>query len=264
MTSTWLTEAQALAASGAYVRVMSEFLAWLAPQIDTLKDSGAVWELFNKKRDYYIEGLRGSGAHAQTPGALADVYIGFVMFMRFAKDVGAVDKERAHQLTDICDKVLITIGSYQGSFIRSEDPTAQFINLISALLSSGRGHLCDATTNEAPVIVHNPRTLGWDFVQSLWIHKGPCIGWIDGSTIYLEPTVAYAEAQKLARDQGAGIPFSEGTLYKRMNEQGLVYADADGKHIAKKKKINGKYKRTLWTDAFRIEGSDDGPEEVCE
>lgn len=255
---------QELAASGAYVRVMSAFLAWLAPQIDTLKDSGAVRELFNKKRNYYIRELRGSGVHAQTYGALADVYIGFVMFMRFAVDTGAINKTRANELTDICDKVLITIGSHQGSFIRSEDPATQFISLISAILSSGRGHLCDVTTNEAPVIDHNPRTLGWDFIQSVWVHRGPCIGWIDNKMIYLEPTAAYAEAQKLARDQGAGIPFTEATLYKRLNEQGLVYADADGKHIAKKKKINGKYKRTLWIDVFRIVGSEDSQDEVCE
>ena len=268
----WSTDAQEQAATGTYARVMSGFLKWLAPRLDALKTNGETLDNFHTKRDHYIKTLEGSGAHPQTYGALADVYLGFEIFMGFALDIGAIDRDRADELTAICESALIEIGSYQGSFIRSEEPTTQFIDLIGAVLSSGRGHLCDIKTNDVPLAPLEPTLLGWDRgrdvtqrtadsevvgVMAAWNSKGPCVGWIDEAMIYLEPTVAYAEAQKLARDKGAGIPFSEGTLYKRINEQGLVYADSDGKHIAKKVVINKKRKRVICIDASRILGADE-------
>jgi hypothetical protein len=246
----WLTEAQELAASGVYARVMSDYITSLAPQIE------------------YMEKLRESGAHAQTPGALADVFIGFEAFMRYAVKSGAVEQEGADELTRICENALLTVGGYQGSYIRSEEPTTQFIDLIAALLSSGRGHLCDVTTNDVPL---NPDTLGWIYgrersrqdepIVQTWIAQGPCIGWIDEGMIYLEPSVAYAEAQKLARDSGASIPFSKSTLYRRMKEQGILEGDPDDYHTGKQKKVNGKNKRLLWIDPIKILGSDDEDEE---
>lgn len=266
----WLTGAQEQAAAGIYARVMSGFLAWLAPRLDALRNETHEW--FQEKRAHYLNELKGSGAHAQTYGALADLFLGFEIFMRFARDIGAIDQQRANALTERCEGALITVGTYQGAFIRSEEPTTQFIDLVGALLSAGRVHLCDVMTNDVPHAPLKPNALGWTQgrevtqrtadgeivgVIDTWINKGPCVGWIDdGDKIYLEPTVAYAEAQKLARDKGAAIPFSETTLYKRMNEQGLLYADTDGKHIAKVKKINSKRKRVIWIDAYLILGSD--------
>jgi len=262
----WLTETQELAANGVYARVISDFIMWLAPQIDALKDSGELKERFIEKRMEYLEKLRESGAHAQTPGALADVFIGFEVFMRYAVNVRAIEREQADELTKICEDALLTIGWYQGSYIRSEEPTAQFIDLMAALLTSGRGHLCDVMTNDVPLAPLEPRVLGWIYgrersrqdepLVQTWIAQGPCIGWIDETTIYLEPSVAYAEAQKLARDQGASIPFSKSTLYRRMKEQRLLEGDPDDYHTGMLKKIKGKAKRLLWIDPIRILGSD--------
>ncbi len=272
----WLTDAQERAASGVFARVMSDFIMWLAPQIDALKESGALKERFIEKRNEYLEKLHDSGAHAQTPGALADVLIGFEMFMRFCVESGAVDRERAVELTQACEDALLTIGSYQGSYIRSEEPTIQFIDFIAALLSSGRSHLCDVMTGYVPLEPWKPNSLGWDYGRELtqqddegyatsvtqtWVHKGPCIGWIDDTMIYLEPSVAYAEAQKLARDQGTGIPFSKGTLYKRMREQGILEVTDADEGPAIQKKIQGKNKRLLWVYAFKILGSENEDED---
>lgn len=266
----WLTEVQEVAAGGVYARVMSDFIRWLAPSIDTLKDSGELKERFIEKRTDYLEKLRESDAHAQTPGALADMFIGFEVFMRFAVDRGAIERARADELTQICEDALLIIGSDQGAYIRSEEPTTQFIDLVAALLSSGRGHLCDVKTNNVPLPPHEPRLLGWTYgrertqeehLVETWIAQGPCIGWIDEAMVYLEPSVAFAEAQKLARDQGASIPFTKSTLYKRMKEQGILEGDPDDYHTGKQKKVNGKVKRLLWIDPIKILGSDDEDEE---
>ena len=75
--------------------------------------------------------------------------------------------------------------------------------------------------------------------------------------IYLEPSMAYAEAQKLARDQGANIPFTKSTLYKRMKEQMIIEGDIDDSHTSKVKWINGKSKRVLWIKPEKIIGESD-------
>jgi hypothetical protein len=268
----WLTGAQELAASGVYVKVMSAYIQWLAPRIEELKKSNELHELYTEKRSEYSNLLRESGAHAQTPGALADVYLGFVWFMRFAVDVGVISEERRDELTSILEAALLTIGSYQGSYIRSEEPTTQFIDLIGALLSSGRAHLCDGNTNEVPELPNDPRLLGWILGRErtqtdnegylttslkTWVAQGPCIGWIDECMIYLEPSMAYAEAQKLARDQGANVPFTKSTLYKRMKEQMIIEGDIDDSHTSKVKWINGKSKRVLWIEPEKIIGEAD-------
>jgi hypothetical protein len=45
---------------------------------------------------------------------------------------------------------------------------------------------------------------------------------VDGSSVYLEPEGAFAEAQRLAAEQGQAIPLSARTLHRRLNERGLL------------------------------------------
>jgi hypothetical protein len=268
----WLTEAQAEAANGVFVKVMSAFLQWLAPQIDALKESDALRVLRDEKREEYREKMQGSGAHDRTPEALADLYIGFFTFMRFVQEFRAIDTVRANELTEICENTLLRIGVDQAPYIKSEEPTTQFLGLISALLSSGRAHLCDVKTNNVPLPPYEPRLLGWmhgreqtqtddagystDIVQ-MWIAKGPCIGWIDDMMVYLEPNSAYVEAQKMARDQGASIPFTQKILYDRMKQRRIIEGDLEDYHTGKQKKIGGKNKRVLWIAPNKILGNEE-------
>jgi hypothetical protein len=267
----WLTEAQEQASNGVFVKVMSAFLKWLAPQIDTLKESDALRILRDEKREEYREKMQGEGAHDRTPEALADLYIGFFTFMRFVREFRVIDDSRANELTEICEETLLRIGIDQAPYIRSEEPTTQFLGLISALLSSGRAHLCDLKTNYVPNDPYAPRLLGWmqgreqtqtndegyvTNVAQMWIAKGPCIGWIDETMVYLEPNAAYVEAQKMARDQGASIPFTQTILYDRMKQRGIIEGDPEDYHTGKQKKIGGKNKRVLWIAPNRILGEE--------
>jgi hypothetical protein len=272
----WLSEAQELAACGTYAKVMSAYLRWLAPQMNELKHSEELRELFLEKRNEYLEKLRHTAAHAQTPGALADLFIGFKMLIQFALDAGAIDTAEAAKHLETFERVLVTMGSYQGSFIRSEDPSTQFIDLIAALLSSGRAHLCDVPTNGVPT--GNPTTCGWiegrertqtsedgyaTGITETWIAQGECVGWIDERIVYLQPNSAFAAAQKLARDQGTSIPYTKNTLYQRMSDKRLIAAHEDSR-ATKVKKVCGQSKRVLWIDAARVLGSDDDADEAFE
>jgi hypothetical protein len=267
----WLTDVQSAAADGVYARVMSAFLRWLAPRIDELKDSKELEHIRNEKREQYNKELEGSGAHTRTPEALADLFVGFKMFMQFAQHFKVIDDARALELTEICESTLLGIGADQAPYIRSEEPTKQFLDLISALLTSGRAHLCDVTSNTVPNSPLEPRLLGWMYgreqtqtddagyainVTQMWLPQGPCIGWIDETMIYLEPTVSYAEAQKLARDQGASIPFTRAVLYDRMKQKKIVEGNPSDYHTGKLKRIEGKNKRVLWIALHQILGEE--------
>jgi hypothetical protein len=93
-------------------------------------------------------------------------------------------------------------------------------------------------------------------VAQMWLPQGPCIGWIDETMIYLEPTIAFAEAQKLARDQGSSIPFTKAMLYDRMKQRKIIEGNPGDYHTGKQKRIDGKNKRVLWIAPHHILGEE--------
>lgn len=178
--------------------------------------------------------------------------------MRFASSIG-VTEEKITEYRAQFDAILLNLGKAQAQYTRSEEPTTQFIDLVGALLVSGRAHICDISTNQEPY--DYPMALGWvEYTHAndgaTWKPRGICIGWTDGQTFYLEPEVTYAEAQRLARDQGGSLPFTKQVLYGQLQDARLLKA-SDPNRSTKVKKINGKSKRLLWISLDTILGSDD-------
>ncbi len=66
--------------------------------------------------------------------------------------------------------------------------------------------------------------------RSEWQPQGNRIGWLgDDGSLLLEPGAAFAVAQKVAREQGTGLPIKERTLWKRMSEKGLLASRDKGR-----------------------------------
>jgi hypothetical protein len=107
----------------------------------------------------------------------------------------------------------------------SEEPAARFLALLRAAISSGRAHVVDADTGAQP---ENAACWGWqlvgsgDYEREVWRPHGEGLGWIRHDDLLLDPDAAFAAAQKLARDQGTSIPIKQRTLWKRLDEQGLL------------------------------------------
>ena len=168
----WLTKAQGCVQDGVCVRTMAAFLKWLAPQIGTLKESRELEQLRKRKRDEYTEKLL-RVEHKRVYTAMADFFIGFEMFVRFALDIDAIDEERADELHKIFESAVLDVGAEQGKYIRSAKPEQQFLEGIAAILSSGRGYLCEARTmfneygkqEEVPQAPNEPSALGWTYRQ---------------------------------------------------------------------------------------------------
>jgi hypothetical protein len=214
-----LSAAQANARNGLLAAATAGYLRWLAPRIDDLKEA-----LPNRHRALR-DTLAQSGENRRTPDIGASLILGWEMFLRFAEASGAIDAHDAMSTLNRVRAALTDSAQAQRAHQASEEPAARFLALLSAVISSGRGHLADADTGRPP---QNAACWGWQFAssghydQGAWRSNSERLGWIRQDDLLLDPEAAFAAAQKLARDQGTTMQVRQRTLWKRLAEQGLL------------------------------------------
>ena len=154
------------------------------------------------------------GPHNRTPENIASIQLGIENGLRFAVECGAIKKKEAEEHRKKSWEVLLKLAGEQALFLSSESPADRFINLIGAILASGRAHVTTVSGEEP----NNKMALGWKLVklseegEEMWSGMGRRIGWVDGDYLYLDPEVAYSEAQDLARAQNASLEVTQETL----------------------------------------------------
>jgi hypothetical protein len=207
-----LTEMQRAAAEGLLASAVSGYVAYLAPRMGELKES-----LPARQKELRAIGV---GTHARTPDVVTSLALGLETFLQFATEVGAINDARVGELCDTGWKVLVEAAAAQAEHQASEEPTQQFRELLEASIGGGDAHLANAQTDEKP---DNPGRWGWHYGLDEWRPRGKKIGWLaaDGSML-LEPGVAFAAAQRTARDQGIALLVNQRTMWKRMHERGLL------------------------------------------
>jgi hypothetical protein len=202
-----LTDAQGAAAHGAYAGLLAAFIRWLAPRIAKIR----------KKLPTKVAALRAElsteGQHARTPGIAADLLIGLHYFAKFASACG-VDGVDGH--LPLWKEAVLQAAADQAAHVQAAEPTAHFLRLLSAVIVSGRAHFAGVDTDRPKNASH----FGWRDEHPL----GRCIGWVKGDDLYLSPDAAFAEAQKLAAEQGESLTVAARTLWKRCKERGLLVA----------------------------------------
>jgi hypothetical protein len=207
-----LTEMQRAAAEGLLASAMSGYVRYLAPQMGSLKESQPA-----RQKELRAVGV---GTHARTPDVVASLALGMETFLQFATEVGAITDARAGELRDAGWKALVDAAAAQAEHQASEEPTQQFRELLEAAIGGGDAHLADAQTDEKP---ENPGRWGWRFGLDDWSPRGKKIGWLAGDgSLLLEPGVAFAMAQRMARDQGIALLVNQRTMWKRLHEKGLL------------------------------------------
>ncbi len=238
-----MTELQKAAAGGVLAAVMSGYIQWLAPQMDDLKER--LPERLRESR----AAAAGAGAHARTPDTVASLALGLRAFLKFALEVEAITKNRAEELWQEGWKSLLEAAEVQAEHQAGEEPTKQFLELLTAAIVAGDAHVAAAKTGGEP---KDAEHWGWrsrmagpdDSAGEERQPRGRCIGWLgeDGSLL-LEPGAAYAAAQRMARDQGTGLAIKQRTLYKRMAEKGLLASrDSRGGRNTTRASISGERK----------------------
>jgi hypothetical protein len=236
-----LTECQRDAADGRYAAAMSLYLRWLAGRYPEIRAE------LRGQRDRLRERAQAeiAGAHARSPGIVADLALGLKFLFEFAVDVGAITEAQRSDLARQCWAALRDAVTAQTAHVTAAEPTGQFFRLISAALASGRAHLA-GPSGLAPE--QNPSAWGWRQVDVLaggerreeWRAFGERVGWVEcglvgkvGSVrseeVFLEPEASFAVVQALAREQAESLPVSARTLRRRLKERGLCRSRAAAK-----------------------------------
>jgi hypothetical protein len=213
-----LTECQRFASDGLPAGSMGTFVQWLAGRYEAVKNS------FREKVHELRSSLITTMPHARTPGIVAELFVGFEIFLEFAVDVGAISDAQERDLKNRCWASLCSMARQQAKHQDSSEPTQRFLTLLRAVIVSRRGHL---ETFRDGVPPQQASTWGWEpDGNSVLVPKGDCLGWIDGDDLYLEPEACYAAVQRYAHD-GDPLVVSSTTLIKRLKEKGLL-ASVDG------------------------------------
>ncbi len=216
-----LTKVQLAAAQGLLASTMSAYLRWLAPRMGDPQANLPI-----RLRDLRAEAA-GAGAHARTPDAVASLVLGFESFLEFAAQSRAITDARAEELRAKGRESLLEAANAQAEHQSGEEPTQRFLELLGACIVAGEAHVA-AKTGEKP---EDPGRWGWreivtvtdEYERSEWRPQGRCVGWLekDGSLL-LEPEASFAAVQRMAREQGSGLPITQSTLWKRLAEKGLL------------------------------------------
>ncbi len=237
-----LSACQADAAAGLYAKAMSGFLTWL----------GRSYEAVDRRRYDEIVKLRDqamrSGDHRRTTTTIASLGIGWRYFLRFATDAGAIDIPAAENLWERGWTALRQAAEAQAAHHSAADPVPRFRQLLASAIASGRAHVAEIE-GDAP---HKPKVWGWRLhtigtgnnEREDWQPQGDRIGWVQGADLYLDRTASYKAAQQMITAGEEPIGVGPDTLWKRIQEQGVIVTADKARHTVRKQ-IEGKRHRVL-------------------
>lgn len=216
-----LSEYQRDAAAGHYAHALAGFVAHVAPRY------GQVLDRLAAERTELRDRFGAAGGHARTPAAAADLALGLRHLLAFAASVGAVTRPERDDLWRRGTAAFQCLTGEQADHIAAADPVDLFLRLVRAAVSSGRAHVA-GLTGDAPG--EGPEAWGWrsrvlgtgEHERVEWQPQGHRVGWLDDGLVFLEPDGVYAEAQRLAGEQGQSVPLAPRTLHRRLNERGLL------------------------------------------
>lgn len=220
-----LSEAQSLAREGKFALAMSGFARWLAPRMDELKKT--LLTQLESRRDA-AQSL-GQEGHSRAPDALASIFAGWDLFLRYAEEDARLPQDEAQALRERVWNALVATLHEQAQTVREEDPCVRAADLLRGALSGGYCHLTEID-GKPPL---NPQAWGWAMTPRVsmapdaptletWAPRGMHLGFIRGKRpdrVYLNPENAYLIVQKMAREQGNSFTVEAKTLWSRMRER---------------------------------------------
>jgi hypothetical protein len=235
-----LTPHQRDAAAGLYAGAMAGFLEWVAPQYVAVK----------KLLRTEVERLRTAGhvegRHRRTSATAAELLAGWDVFLRFALAVKAVRADEAESLRRSATAALADAAERQTEHQADAEPAAHFLRLVAAAITSGRAHLAGP---EGQTPDETPASWGWRRREGYgWEPQGRRVGWVEGGQVYLDPEGSYAEAQRLAGEQGESLGVTKVVLHKRLHERGLLVTEDRGgrRRLTVRKQLQGARRAVLY------------------
>ena len=217
-----LSRLQRDAEKGHFAQAMSGYIQWLAQRYATLRSEF-------KSRVAEIRGERGDPEkHRRTSDIEAQLLVAMGHFLDFAQEVGAVHADERERLWQRAFRAIRELADSQVDQRSDSEPAQRFISLVSSAISTQRVHVA----NQWGGPPDDPSSWGWRRVASnlqvqdenadLWLPQGKLIGWLDGEELYLDPNSAFAEVQRLARQQDEPMTVTLQSLGRRLDERGLL------------------------------------------
>jgi hypothetical protein len=241
-----LTECQQHARAGVYASVTAAFVQWLSPNYKRVTEQ-ALEELADLRNEFAAKS-EGHKRHATTAAKLMRAWN---LFLDFATSQGAISDDEREQFTRQAWEALVDVARRQEEHQASQDPATRFVELITAALSTGAAHIAWDADGGRPKT--DLMAFGWRGNDA----QGKRIGWTDGINVYLEPDTAYAVANELGGKTGASIAVTPTTLWKRLNERGLLIREETRESLKKRHNIEGRRMSVIAFRATHILGGRD-------
>lgn len=200
-----LTEAQRN--SSLLAEAMRGYIEWLIPQMEELPN--ILLKKFVEKRDYFQK----SAAHGRLGEAAAWLDVALEMMLKYFEFAGACSEEESEMLKKESEEVLITLILKQNSLVNEEKPVEIFVKILKELMISGKFRV-------EPMRQINS--------QDELFATGETIGWKDENFYYLRPEVTYNQVNKFLASRGQKFPVLERTLWKQLDEAGLIQVEKGG------------------------------------
>jgi hypothetical protein len=210
--TTRLSECQRAGQEGALAEAMGAFVGWVAGRHEPIQRHLAtrVLEIRNQNQQH--------AAHPRMAAAVAELQMGWEIFLEFARTVGVLDEAEKPELEQRMGTVVEELAARQAPYQQASDPALRFVALLRAALVSGCAHVADRR-GEAPA---EAMVWGWQRVHTSckWRPRGTRIGWVAGSDLFLEQAVSYQVAQQVGGAER--LPAGEQTLRHRLRQRGLL------------------------------------------
>jgi len=229
-----LTVCQQAAARGACARAMAGYVRWLAAH-----HAGICEALIDQAQDLQaaVQGQLPDRAHPRTPRIIAHLAAGMLAFLLFAWDAGTLSGDEAERLWRREWEALFAAGMAQGAHQAEADSVPRFLDLLVAVLESGHAHVAGADGTSPPEV--DAGAQGWrSDGGGIPRPQGVRIGWVEGDDLYLIPDAAYAEVQRLAKDQGEWLGVDRATMGRRLRDRGVLVSPND-EHLTVKRTSAG-------------------------
>jgi hypothetical protein len=161
--------------------------------------------------------------HLRSPSIAAHLMLGAELFVMFCEHEGVLSPSACDAFVDVAQQAVLDAAARQRTVIEQASPARVFLNILGALLQTGKVML--GTGGE------DPRQPGF----------GNLVGWRIRNEILLLDEVAYGAVAKTLRDRGEAMPVSADTLWRRLHDEGILIADKG--RLDSKRTVDGKRRR---------------------
>lgn len=239
---TALTIAQQAGSEGVYAVALTGFIRWLAGNLDEHR------ERFTAKRHAERAELQRQAGHGRTADIAGQLLATWELIGEYARSIDAYEPAELDALLARTRQGVLDAMAPQAEHQAASDPVPRFLDLINALISSGKAHLA-TPAGECPGEGYGWRTQRSAMGSEYFAPQGVRLGWVspDAGEVWLNPDTAYSEASRLADSQSDSIPTTKNTLWRSLAERGVIRQEGSGRNARNtiKRDVEGSRPRVL-------------------